>query len=107
LLLLGTVTFLIYLTIETSAFGFVREPAPAFAQLEPGMTAEQVRQRVGSPKRIARQILYHRHLEQWIYDQPSPARLLFDCPRGEKPQLVWKQIFPHEKNDHEPVPNTP
>jgi hypothetical protein len=93
--------------ICTSAFGLVREPADSFAKLEPGMTAEQVRRLVRNPKRIARQILYHRHLEQWIYDHPSPARLHFDCRRGEKPQLVWKQVLPAEPNDPAPAPKGP
>ncbi|HEY7158203.1 MAG TPA: hypothetical protein VH575_29895 [Gemmataceae bacterium] len=57
------------------------------------MTPEQVRDKVGPPKRIARQILYHRHVEQWIYDQPIAARLQFDCPRGQKPHLVWKHVL--------------
>lgn len=56
-----------------------------------GMTPQQVRDRLGSPQRIARQILYHRHREQWIYDRPIAARLLFDCPRGQVPQLLWIQ----------------
>lgn len=58
-----------------------------------GMTPQQVRDRFGSPQRIARQILYHRHREQWIYDRPIRARLLFDCPRGQVPQLLWIQEF--------------
>jgi hypothetical protein len=97
-LLIGAVFFLSSLEWKASAARFVREPVQPFAKLEPGMTAEQVRQHVGPPKRIARQVLYHRHLEQWIYDLPS-ARLHFDCPRGEKAQLVWKQVFADDKND--------
>lgn len=64
------------------------QPMPAFDKLERGMTPEQVRQLVGAPKQIARQILYHRYREQWIYDAPVPVRLTFDCPRGQKPQLL-------------------
>ena len=73
------------------SWGFGQE-VPAFDKLQRGMTLEQVREQVGPPKRIVRQILYHRHIEQWIYDQPVAARLQFDCLRGQKPQLVWKQI---------------
>jgi hypothetical protein len=98
-LLIGAASLVSYFGIKISAHGFEREPAQAFAKLEPGMTAEQVRQQVGPPKRIARQVLYHRYLEQWIYDQPSASRLHFDCHRGEKPQLVWKQMLTDEKND--------
>jgi hypothetical protein len=60
----------------------------AFSRLERGMTPELVRQRVGNPKHIARQIFYHRYREQWIYDAPISVRLTFDCPRGQKPQLL-------------------
>ncbi len=64
-------------------------PKPDFAKLERGMTPEQVRQRVGPPKHIARQIFYHRYREQWVYDAANPVRLTFDCPRGQKPQLLF------------------
>lgn len=65
------------------------EDAPRpFAQLKRGMTPQQVRQLVGAPKHIARQIFYHHYREQWLYDAASPVRLTFDCPRGQKPQLL-------------------
>lgn len=74
------------------------ELVQAFARLDPGMTPEQVRAKVPSPpRRIARQLLYHRYLEQWIYDQPFPARLTFDCQRGQKPRLLEKPLLPSEK----------
>lgn len=73
------------------------ELVQAFGRLEPGMTPEQVRAKVRSPKRIARQLLYHRYLEQWIYDQPFPVRLTFDCQRGQKPRLLEKPLLPSEK----------
>ena len=69
----------------------------AFAKLERGMTPEQVRQLVGAPQRIARQILYHRYREQWLYDTPAPIRLTFDCPRGQKPELLAIPTLPVEK----------
>ncbi|MHB1424774.1 MAG: hypothetical protein ACYC3I_16510 [Gemmataceae bacterium] len=65
-----------------------------FAKLQRGMTPEQVRQRVGDPKHIARQLLYHRYREQWIYDVALPVRLTFDCPRGQKPQLLSPPELP-------------
>ncbi len=64
------------------------EWALALARLERGMTPEQVRRFMGAPKQMARQILYHRYREQWIYDAPFLIRLTFDCPRGKKPQLL-------------------
>ncbi len=70
-----------------------------FAKLERGMTSEQVRNRLGAPKHIARQILYHRCLEQWSYEEPLAVRLTFDCPRGQKPQLLYFPEFPLEKDE--------
>ncbi|MGH7223628.1 MAG: hypothetical protein ACRELF_10395 [Gemmataceae bacterium] len=74
------------------------EPVRDFAKLERGMTPEQVRKRVGAPTRVARQILYHRYREQWIYDAPIQVRLTFDCPRGQKPQLLSVPRLSVEKN---------
>jgi hypothetical protein len=66
-----------------------REDSPRpFAQLKRGMTPQQVRQLLGAPKQIARQIFYHHYREQWLYDAAVPVRLTFDCPRGQKPQLL-------------------
>jgi hypothetical protein len=42
----------------------------------------------GPPRRVARQILYQRHLEQWFYDKPAPLRLDFDCRPGQPPRLT-------------------
>lgn len=72
------------------------DPAPAFSKLERGMTPEQVRQLVGAPKQIARQIFYHRYREQWIYDVPLSVRLTFDCRRGQKPQLLSPPELPRK-----------
>jgi hypothetical protein len=69
------------------------DPLPTFSKLRRGMTQEQVRQIVGAPKQIARQIFYHRYREQWVYDTPIPIRLTFDCPRGQMPQLLLVKGF--------------
>ncbi|HEY7308024.1 MAG TPA: hypothetical protein VH643_01555 [Gemmataceae bacterium] len=76
-----------------------RPSVHGFDRLHRGMTPEQVRQHVGSPKRIARQILYHRHVEQWVYDPPNAARLQFDCRRGQKPLLLWVSTLSTEKGE--------
>ena len=57
-------------------------------KLPPGMSQAEVRKRLGPPKRVARQILYRRYLEQWIYDGPKPVRIEFDCVRGKEPQIL-------------------
>jgi hypothetical protein len=62
--------------------------ARALERLRPGMNLEQVREVLGAPRRIARQILYQRYLEQWLYDTPLPLRLEFDCRRGQPPFLL-------------------
>jgi len=56
-----------------------------------GMTAAAVRAKYGAPKRIARQILYRRHLEVWTYDGPTPLQIEFDCPRGEDATVLSVQ----------------
>jgi hypothetical protein len=65
-------------------WGWAEQPA----RLRSGMTTEEVHKLIGPPKRTARQILSHRYREQWIYDPPLPARLQFDCRRGQQPQLL-------------------
>jgi hypothetical protein len=57
-------------------------------QLPRGSDPKAVRDLLGRPRRVARQILSHRHIEQWLYDRPCPLRVTFDCPRGRKPQVV-------------------
>ena len=57
------------------------------AALDPGLSPDQVRRLIGPPLHVARQILYHRCLEQWLYGAPFPVRVEFDCPRGQEPRL--------------------
>jgi len=104
--LLLTVAFLFLSSLGAAVSGFdaVAEkkegsPIQGFARLHRGMTPEQVREHAGSPKRIARQILYHRHVEQWVYDPPNAARLQFDCRRGQKPLLLWVSTLSSEKGE--------
>ena len=49
---------------------------------------EQVRRAFGKPRRIARQILYQRYLEQWSFDETVPLRLEFDFVAGQPPRRV-------------------
>lgn len=56
-----------------------------------GMSADDVRRRLGPPRRVARQVLYRRYLEQWVYDGPEAVRIEFDCPRGQRPQVLTVQ----------------
>lgn len=61
------------------------------AAVEPGLSPDQVRRLIGQPRAICWQILYHRCLEQWLYDSIFPVRLEFDCPRGQEPRLLSVQ----------------
>jgi hypothetical protein len=50
-----------------------------------GQSPAEVRGRLGPPLRVSRQILFGRHLEQWVYEEPRPLRVEFSCVRGEEP----------------------
>jgi len=55
------------------------------------LSLDQLRDRLGPPPRVSRQILYHRYLEQWTYEQPWRIRVEIDFPRGRQPQLLSVQ----------------
>jgi hypothetical protein len=62
------------------------------AALQPGMTAAQVRELLGPPKRIAREILYARYVEQWTYDNPA-VRIEFEWRKGKEKQIQTVQTL--------------
>jgi len=51
-------------------------------EIEPDTPAELVSKLLGPPRRIARQILVAKLLEQWCYDKPQPFRIRLERPRG-------------------------
>ncbi|HVS39880.1 MAG TPA: hypothetical protein VMS17_30255 [Gemmataceae bacterium] len=55
--------------------------------VEVAHTAEDVLRLIGPPDHVARQILFHRTVEQWFYDGTFSLRLQFDCLRGQEPRL--------------------
>jgi hypothetical protein len=57
-------------------------------KLQRGLTFDAVRDLLGPPHRVARQILSHRSLEQWVYGPPYDFRVEFECLRGQKAQLL-------------------
>ncbi len=61
------------------------------AELAPGMSQKEVIRLRGQPHRRARQILYRRYLEQWVYDEPNAVRIEFDCVRGQEPRILTVQ----------------
>jgi hypothetical protein len=69
----------------------VDKPAPLpfdLDKLRPGTSQAEVQRRLGPPKRTARQILYRRYLEQWVYEGPSAVRIEFNCVHGKEPQIL-------------------
>jgi hypothetical protein len=66
-------------------------PREKVVQLRPGMTAREVRELLGQPRHIARQILYARYLEQWTYDEPLNVRIEFDWRKGQERQILAVQ----------------
>ncbi|HXG13421.1 MAG TPA: hypothetical protein VNK04_26925, partial [Gemmataceae bacterium] len=55
------------------------------SQLRPGMSAPEVLQLLGPPRRVARQIVYKRCLEQWVYET---VRIDFDWIQGRQSQIL-------------------
>jgi hypothetical protein len=47
----------------------------------------EVKEILGAPTQVSRQVLYRRYLEQWIYDSPVPLCAVFDCLKGQDPSL--------------------
>lgn len=66
------------------------KPPAIEASLRPGMTAAEVRALLGPPQRIARQVIYKRCLEQWLYESP-PLRLEFNSVQGQPSLLLTIQ----------------
>jgi hypothetical protein len=64
--------------------------------LHPGLSPTEVTQLLGAqPRKKARQILFQRSLEQWIYEYPTfVLRLDFDFPRGQQPRLLTVHLHP-------------
>lgn len=61
-----------------------REPGD---RLRSGMTPQQVREVLGPPRKISREVILHRAIEQWHYTNPS-RRLTFEIYRGRQARLV-------------------
>ena len=61
------------------------------AQLRPGTPAAEVIERLGPPRKVARQVIYKRCLEQWIYEAPHFLRIEIDWVQGRQPQVLRVQ----------------
>jgi hypothetical protein len=82
-------TLALAVTFLLAAGGLADEPQqpPDTARLRVGMTQAEVKKLYGEPSRVARQILFRRHLEQWVYDGAQPLRIEFNCLRGQEPRV--------------------
>jgi hypothetical protein len=71
----------------------VVDPREKLAQLHSGQTTvAQARDLLGPPKRVSRQILYARYLEQWTYDDPFNVRIEFGWRKGQERQIQTVQV---------------
>ena len=108
LILTGTLVALSSFGFRTSDYGFgageAEDRARAFAKLERGMSPEQVRQRVGAPSGSPGRYSITAISNSGSTILPMPRRLQFDCPRGQTPQLLWKQVLAVEKDERRAGP---
>ena len=59
----------------------------AFGRIRRGMTVDEVKQILGAPARVSREILFRRYVEEWQYDEPA-GWIEFNCVRGEQPYVL-------------------
>jgi hypothetical protein len=71
------------------------DPTPAGIRV--GMPAADLQHQLGAPKRIVRQVLYRRHIEQWVYENPHEFRIQISWNPGEVP-IVTGVIRPGSGN---------
>src|SRR5262245_22310761 len=69
-------------------------PAGKIADVRRGMSADAVRNLIGPPQQTVRQILFRRHVEQWVYEEPNAGRVELNCPRGEEPYVLTVHTNP-------------
>jgi len=65
--------------------------------LQPGLSEDRVRELLGPPKGMARQVLHLRYLEQWVYESPLQIRVEIDHSRSRQPQLLTVHLVTSEK----------
>jgi hypothetical protein len=79
--------FLALLVHFSGAFGWAADKFPS-PDAQAGKPAKEVRQQYGQPVRIPRQILYRRHIEQWVYENPRSIRVQVSCSRSDEPVVT-------------------
>ena len=60
-------------------------------------TPAELRQVLGPPVRVARQMIHRRYLEQWTYGSPGGLCALWDYPRGLEPRLTAVHLLEVER----------
>jgi hypothetical protein len=50
-------------------------------------TPAEVRETLGPPCRVSRQVLHNRYLEQWLYDSPLSLCVVLECRKGQDPNV--------------------
>ncbi len=53
----------------------------------------RVKELLGDPAHVSRQIVHRRYLEQWSYDAPVALCVEFDYQRGREPRVVNVQVL--------------
>jgi hypothetical protein len=86
---LARLSVLLGAVLTVSAGPPLAAPGPVdLGVTQPGMGMARVRELLGEPERVARQLLFRRHLEQWVYPGDGGGRVEFDCVRGEEPRVI-------------------
>ena len=49
-----------------------------------------------APKTVARQIFFRRYRELWVFEQPAPLTVVFDCIKGKEPKVL--SVYPSGEN---------
>ncbi len=75
------------LLLATAVTAQAPEPAGRPGDVKRGMTPQQVRDLLGPPAHVARQIFYQGVLEQWVYERPEPCRVDILHPLGQERQV--------------------
>lgn len=76
--------------IAAVSLATARQPAPLDDPLR-GLTADQVRARLGQPERIQRIAVQGMLLEQWLYNSPTPTYVNFRLRSGNLQPIVVGQ----------------
>ena len=80
------------LLLERKQLAGPEEPSGLMRRLAHSLPAaarapEEVRELLGSPRLVLRQVLYRRSIEQWHYDTPLPLCVVLEGVKGQIPRV--------------------